>query len=97
MPNKWQFSGSKLEILIRVCWTGIIWTLSRCSQSKTPLRELYTSSRQPNETKVLCVQRDLQYGDFGSYHILKRESSKFIIMTQWYTSLSDNDVPSETF
>jgi hypothetical protein len=42
------------------------------------------------ERNVLCIQRDLQYGDFGNQPTLKVESSSFLMMTSLSISLSQH-------
>jgi hypothetical protein len=45
------------------------------------LRVRHNLSRQPYGRKVLRVQRDLGYGEFGSHCMLRREFSNFLMMT----------------
>jgi hypothetical protein len=39
--------------------------------------------------KVVCVQRDIRYGDYVPHRMLNIESSNFLMMTYKPTSLSD--------
>jgi hypothetical protein len=48
-------------------------------------------SRELYGTKVLCVHRDLQQGDVGSYPMLMTETDKFLL------SISDYDAFSHPF
>jgi hypothetical protein len=45
-----------------------IHTLHYCSLSETSLRITYTMSRQLYGRRIMCTERDLQFGDFGCYH-----------------------------
>jgi hypothetical protein len=60
--------------------------------SKVSLRVCHTVRR-----KILRVQRDLQYGNSCSNHILITGSSNFLVMTQEPTSLSHYAMPSKMF
>jgi hypothetical protein len=42
---------------------------------ETCVRVGHTLSRQPYGRKLMCSQRDLQYGHFGSHRMLKIESN----------------------
>jgi hypothetical protein len=48
--------------------------------SKTSPRVCHTFGRQSYRTKVLCVQPHPWYGNLGSHHMLKTESSNFRII-----------------
>jgi hypothetical protein len=40
------------------------------NESKTSLRVRHTLNKQPYGKQVLCVQWDLQYGNYGAYKML---------------------------
>jgi hypothetical protein len=43
------------------------------------------------------IQRDFRYGDFGSRRMLKLESSNFLVMTQLFTWVPNNDAATKIF
>jgi hypothetical protein len=64
---------------------------------KTFFSVRHTLSRLPYEGKVLCVKRDLGYGDMSSPHLLKVDSGNFLMVTWPSVSLSGDDAHLKMF
>jgi hypothetical protein len=79
--RKTVYSQKYIYIYIYIQFSEQEYEISPRTVIKTSLRVRHTASRQPYRRELLAVQRDLQYGDFGSHHTLEIESSNFLMMT----------------
>jgi hypothetical protein len=69
-----------LMFLIRGVSAGFIPQKHKSTLSETSLKICHTLSRQCYGTEILCLQRDLWYGDFSFQLVLKITSNKFLMI-----------------
>jgi hypothetical protein len=87
--------------LLRIDLTNFVRTTFLDLSYKVCIEQLrglhHTLSTQNDGRKVLCVQQGFRYGNFCSHCMLKRTSSKFLMITLQSTSLFDENPPSNMF